>query len=45
MQKNEKIPVPRRIDLSNCELLSTYGRNLVKVPKALAVKVGTIKPR
>jgi hypothetical protein len=28
MQKNEKPSATRRIDLSNCKLLSTYGRNL-----------------
>ena len=29
MEKNEKPSVTRRIDLSNCKLLSTYGRELV----------------
>lgn len=29
MEKNEKPSATRRIDLSNCKLLSTYGRELV----------------
>ena len=40
MEKNEKSSVPRRIDLSNCKLLSTYGRNLVDSTTD-GVKVGT----
>jgi hypothetical protein len=45
MQKNQKVPVTRRIDLSNCELLSAYGRKIAKPPMGLAVKVGVIKPK
>jgi hypothetical protein len=35
MQNDQKAPVTRRIDLSNCKLLSPYGRN-----GADALKVG-----
>jgi hypothetical protein len=46
MQNNRKAPLTRRIDLSHCELLSTYGRNLANGPKGLAVKIGSIiKPK
>ena len=46
MQSNQKAPLTRRIDLSNCVLLSTYGRDLTNAPKGLAVKIGAmIKPK
>lgn len=38
---NEKPSVTRRIDLSNCKLLSAYGRNLAD-PTTQKVKVGTL---
>jgi hypothetical protein len=40
MEKNQKPSVTRRIDLSNCKLLSTYGRNLAS-SSTDGVKVGT----
>ena len=39
MQKNEKPSATRRIDLSNCKLLCTYGRNLA-TSSTDGVKVG-----
>jgi len=39
MDKNEKPSITRRIDLSNCKLLSTYGRNLAN-SSTDGVKVG-----
>ena len=39
MKKNEKPSVTRRIDLSNCKLLSAYGRDLVD-PTTDGIKVG-----
>ena len=40
MEKNQKPFATRRIDLSNCKLLSTYGRNLAS-SSTDGVKVGT----
>jgi hypothetical protein len=40
MQNKQDVPSTRRIDLSNCKLLSTYGRNAVDSPKAGDIKVG-----
>lgn len=31
MQNNQKTPSARRIDLSKCKLLATYGNNPTKV--------------
>jgi hypothetical protein len=44
MQINEKAPSARRIDLSNCKLLSTYGRNPADSTKDTRVKAGLVKP-
>jgi len=40
MQNNQKSTATRRIDLSKCKLLSTYGRDLAE-SAADKVKVGT----
>ncbi len=57
MQKDQKAPATRRIDLSNCKLLSPYGRNAADdlkvhskvggiVKIGLSTKVGVLnKPR
>jgi hypothetical protein len=39
MQKDQQAPATRRIDLSNCKLLSPYGRNAADSLK-VDVKVG-----
>jgi hypothetical protein len=44
VNNNQGAAVTRRIDLSKCAPLS-YWRHLAKPPKALAVKIGSIKPR
>jgi hypothetical protein len=54
MQNNQKAPSARRIDLSKCKLLSTYGRNpadstgdshimIGPLTKPGIVKVGLVK--
>jgi hypothetical protein len=43
--QNEKAPATRRIDLSNCKLLSTYGRNAADSMKNDQIKIGAlVKP-
>jgi hypothetical protein len=43
--QNDPKTATRRIDLSNCKLLSTYGRNPADAAKETGVKVGgLIKP-
>lgn len=44
MEKNEKVRSARRIDLSNCKLLSTYGRSLTDSTNDTRVKAGLVKP-
>jgi hypothetical protein len=44
MQNDKKVPSARRIDLSNCNLLSTYGRNAADSTKDTRVKAGLTKP-
>jgi hypothetical protein len=41
MQNDKKTPATRRIDLSNCKLLSPYGRNAADTLK-VDTKVGGI---
>jgi hypothetical protein len=41
MQNDQKAPAKRRIDLSNCKLLSAYGRNAVD-SNCMPTKVGTL---
>jgi hypothetical protein len=41
MPNDSKTPATRRIDLSDCKLLSTYGRSLVG-PTYQDVKVGIL---
>jgi hypothetical protein len=45
MQSKKDMPSTRRIDLSNCKLLSTYGRNAADSFKADIVKVGGLIKR
>jgi hypothetical protein len=45
MQNKKDIPSNRRIDLSSCKLLSTYGRNAADSFKASNVKVGGLVKR
>jgi hypothetical protein len=45
MQNDQKASTARHIDLSNCKLLSTYGRNPADAAKETGVKVGgLVKP-
>jgi hypothetical protein len=45
MQNDQKASTSRHIDLSNCKLLSTYGRNPADAAKETGVKVGgLVKP-
>jgi hypothetical protein len=45
MQNGQKASNGRLIDLSNCKLLSTYGRNPADAAKETGVKVGgLVKP-
>jgi hypothetical protein len=45
MQNDQKASTARHIDLSNCKLLSTYGRNPADAAKESGVKVGgLVKP-
>ena len=44
MQNDQKAPATRRIDLSNCKLLSAYGRSAVD-SNCMPTKIGAlIKP-
>ena len=43
MQKDEKTPGSLRIDLSNCKLLSPYGRNAADSIKVDAKVGGIVK--
>ena len=43
MKKDEKAPAARRIDLSNCKLLSPYGRNAADSVKVDSKVGGIIK--
>jgi hypothetical protein len=51
MQNDKKTPATRRIDLSNCKLLSTYGQTsadalkAVKVGASPIIKQGVVKIR
>jgi hypothetical protein len=40
MQDQKKAPVTRRVDLSKCTLLSTYGRNVADSTAGMNVKIG-----
>jgi hypothetical protein len=44
MQNDKKARSARRIDLSNCNLLSTYGRNAADSTKDTRVKAGLTEP-
>ena len=42
MQNDQKTPSPRRIDLSNCKLLSTYGLDPADSTGSTRIKVGEL---